>query len=143
MDDGIDTGDIIERLGTCRSGRTTTVRDLYFNNLAAAKALFLEERRPVGRRRLPGPPSPLAGASYYSRHSIEYGALHLDLKKTAFEIHNQFRAFTFREFQVPTYRRWGVCRTASPDQRSTLRAGRLVEETDAHFRSPPSTTTCC
>ena len=133
MDDGIDTGDIID-VWDVPIGPDDTVRDLYFNNLAAAKALFLRNVERLVAGDFVARPQPLAGATYYSRHSIDYGALQLDLKKTAWEIHNQFRAFTFREFQVPTYRRWGVWRTEISDRRSTLRAGRLVEETDALFR---------
>ena len=133
MDDGIDTGDIID-VWTVPIGPHDTVRDLYFNNLAAAKSLFLKNVDQLVAGDFQARPQQPFGASYYSRHSIDYGAIRIDLKKTAFEIHNQFRAFTFREFQVPAYRGWGVWRSEITDQRSTLRAGRLAEETDAYFR---------
>jgi methionyl-tRNA formyltransferase len=133
MDDGIDTGDIID-VWNVPIGPDDTVRDLYFNNLAAAKALFLKNVERLAAGDFTARPQPTAGASYYSLQSIDYAAIRLDLKKTAFEIHNQVRAFAFREFQLPKYRRWGVWRSEITAERSTLRAGRLVKETEAFFR---------
>jgi methionyl-tRNA formyltransferase len=133
MDDGIDTGDIID-VRDVPIGPDDTVRDLYFNNLAAAKALFLKNVDRLVAGDFTARPQPTSGASYYSLKSIDYSAVRLDLRKTAFEIHAQVRAFAFREFQLPRYRGWGVWRSEITGERSTLRAGRLVEETDAFFR---------
>jgi methionyl-tRNA formyltransferase len=133
MDDGIDTGDVIDVLDV-PIGPDDTVRDLYFNNMAAAKALFVKNVDRLVAGDFTARSQPLWGATYYSLQSIDYAAIRLDLKKTAFEIHNQVRAFAFREFQLPKYRGWGVGRSEITEQRSSLRAGRLVEETDAYFR---------
>ena len=133
MDDGIDTGDVID-VSDVPIGADDTARDLYFNNLAAAKALFLKNVDRLVAGEFIAQPQPLQGATYYSLRSIDYAAINLDLRKTAFEIHNQVRAYSFREFQLPKYRDWGIRRSEITPQRSAVRAGRLVEETEAYFR---------
>jgi len=133
MDDGIDTGDIIEALDV-PIGADDTARDLYFNNMAAAKSLFLKTVEQLVAGDFIAHPQPVQNATYFSLSTIDYGAIRLDFRKTAFEIHNQVRAFTFREFQLPQCNGWSIGRSEITGQRSTLRAGSLVEETDAWFR---------
>lgn len=133
IDDGIDTGDIIDSWDV-EIGFEDTVRDLYLKNVEATKKLFLRnigqliDGTYVARRQA------LEGASYYSKTSIDYANLAIDLKKSAAEIHNQFRAFSFREFQMARYGGWSIGRTLPTAQRSTRKPGQLLEETETYFR---------
>ncbi len=133
MDDGIDTGDIIDVIDV-PIDPDETVRDLFLKNIEAAKALFRKNVDRLLAGDFTARPQPIKGGSYYSLQSIDYSAIQIDLRKTAFEIHNQVRGYTFREFQIPKFMGWDIGRSQITDQRSTLREGRLVEETDAWFR---------
>ncbi|GLS46573.1 formyltransferase family protein [Methylobacterium brachythecii] len=133
MDHGIDTGDIIDMLEVS-IGPDDTVRDLYCKNLATAKILFSKNVDRLVAGDFIATKQSLNGASYYSLKSISYSTIKLDLRKTAFEIHNQVRAFVFREFQLPQFNGWSICRSLITNQRSSSRAGHVIEETDTYFR---------
>ena len=40
-------------------------------------------------------------STYFSRDSINFNNIIIDRNKTSFEIHNQIRAFIFKEYQLP------------------------------------------
>ena len=46
--------------------------------------------------------------SYFSKNAIDYKNLRINFYKTAFEVRNQFRAFTFREYQMPKFENWEI-----------------------------------
>jgi methionyl-tRNA formyltransferase len=133
IDDGIDTGDIIDSWDV-EIGFEDTVRDLYLKNVEATKKLFLRNIAKLISGDYVARRQPLEGASYYSKKSIDYANLTIDLKRSAAEIHNQFRAFSFREFQMARYGDWSIARTVPTSDRSTRKPGQLVEETEGYFR---------
>lgn len=100
IDDGIDTGNIIDQISfpiKCDE----TARDLYFNYLKYAYVVFSRNIESLISGVTVSKLQPNINSSYYSKSSIDYKNLKIDLNKTAFEIHNQLRAFTFKEFQLP------------------------------------------
>ena len=133
IDDGIDTGDIIDQYEV-EIAPTDTARDLYFKNLKAAQMLFDANAAKLVSGDFDARPQGMLGSSYYSKHSINYSMLSIDLNRTAFEVHNQFRAFTFREFQMPSFNGWSIIRTVPTTARSTHKPGKVVSETQSHFR---------
>ena len=40
-------------------------------------------------------------STYYSKKSIDYSELRLSLETTAYQLGNQLRAFSFRQYQLP------------------------------------------
>jgi len=96
---GIDTGPII---GSQRFDiePDDTARDLYLKYIAHGTDLF---ETMVGRL-LDGDyetkPQSAIGSSYYGKSDIDYSAPLTDLHKTAFELRNRIRAFTFPEYQL-------------------------------------------
>ncbi len=133
MDSGIDTGDIIDQK-TVDISLHDTVRDVFFKNLNAAKALFEENVARLLSGDFVARPQEMSGASYYSKASINYANLVIDFNRTAFEVHNQFRAFTFREFQMPRFADWSIASTTPTAIRSTLKPGKIVSETETRYR---------
>lgn len=132
IDDGIDTGDIVAQVSIDIEIQDTA-KDLY-NKLSehAFKLLKLNlDNIIVGRCVAHSQPS--VSASYYSKSSIKYADIQIDLNKSAFEIHNQFRAFTFREYQMPIYRDWSILSTEITKKKSIQKPATLIEETDTYF----------
>ena len=132
MDDGIDTGDIIDQHDVA-IGPDDTVRDLYLKNCEAATRLFDDHADKLLAGDFVARIQPMSGASYYSKHSINYASVVIDLRRTAYEVHNQFRAFTFREFQMPNFGGWSIARSVPTSRRSHLKAGAIVSESAAAF----------
>jgi methionyl-tRNA formyltransferase len=69
------------------------------------------------------------GSTYFSKSSIDYGSLAVDLNCTAYQIKNQIRAFTFPVYQVPEV--VGV-RAAAADilpNKSSVPAGEVLSKT--------------
>ncbi|MBC3303296.1 ankyrin repeat domain-containing protein [Pseudomonas sp. SWRI18] len=132
IDAGIDTGDIIAQI-EFDIDPGDNARDLYFRYLANSKKLLRSHIDSI----LSGEFSSIAqesmGASYYSKSSINYSSLSIDFNKCAFEISNQFRAFTFREYQVPRFEGWQIIGTEILLDKSHLKPGAIVSEDSGSF----------
>ncbi|NVZ50063.1 ankyrin repeat domain-containing protein [Pseudomonas sp. B6002] len=128
IDAGIDTGNIISQL-SFEIGFSDNARDLYFKYLSAAKELFLDNIGSVLSGDFVSYKQPSFGASYYSKSAINYSALSIDFRKCAFEVANQFRAFAFREYQMPRFGSWQIDGTLILDTKSNLKPGSVVGET--------------
>ncbi len=132
IDDGIDTGDIIAQ-ATIAIDIKDTSRDLYLKQTDYAFKLLKDNLDNIIAGQCMANPQSSVGASYYSKSSIKYAAIQIDFNKTAFEIYNQFRAFTFREYQMPFYQCWSISSTNITQQKSVQKPGALIEELETHF----------
>jgi methionyl-tRNA formyltransferase len=132
IDAGIDTGNIIDRRSFDIS-LSDTSRDLYLRCLDEAVELFRSNINGMLNGTISSVPQSFRNSSYYSRKSIDYSRLCIDCEKTAFEVHNQFRAFTFREFQMPEYHGWKISKTEITNERSNGRPGTTAMETEDYF----------
>lgn len=132
IDEGIDTGNIIAQ-ATFNIKLDDTARDLYLKLSQHASRLFKKHVDQLIHNRYSSYEQPAECASYYSKASIDFNHIKLDLNKTAYEIHNQFRAFTFREYQMPVYRNWPIVKSYITFEKRSHKPGTEVEETDEHF----------
>ncbi|HWA24553.1 MAG TPA: formyltransferase family protein [Lacunisphaera sp.] len=132
IDAGIDTGRIIAQ-HEFPLAPTETVRTLWFRYVAEGTRLMIENLPALLADRYRATVQPAEGASYYSRASINYGALALDLNKTAVEIDRQVRAFAFREYQLPKVMGHPISRARITETQSNLRPGNLVRETERYL----------
>ena len=132
IDAGIDTGEIIDQI-IFPLEHTTTCRDLYQLYLLHGFALFKKNLNDILENKFSSATQSGVGSSYFSKKSIDFSSLKIDLNKTAFEIHNQFRAFTFREFQLPEFRQWPIYLTEITNQPSSQKPGIIVHEDDSLF----------
>lgn len=132
IDSGIDTGEIIGQKEIhidCKD----TARDLYFKYLSNSKLLLKNHIEVLLSGDFLSFPQSSYGASYYSKSSIDYSRISIDFNKCAFEIANQFRAFTFREYQMPSFGAWQIIGTEILADKSTSRPGVVLSEDDAGF----------
>lgn len=132
IDSGIDTGDIIGQKEIYIDYKDTA-RDLYFKYLSSSKSLLRNYIEAVLSGDFLSFPQGPHGASYYSKSSIDYSQISIDFNKCAFEIANQFRAFTFREYQMPSFGAWQIVSTEILPDKSTSRPGVLLSEDDVGF----------
>ena len=127
IDDGIDTGDIVDQ-HEFPIELADTCRDLYFKYNRFGFELFKANISNIIKRRYEVRPQSRYGSSYYSKTSISYANIKIDLAKTAFEVHNQIRAFIFPEFQLPKLFGFSVIKSEIINRRSTLKPGSIVED---------------
>lgn len=100
IDEGIDTGDIVDYKAYAID-INDTARDLYFKNLKYSFELFKKVIKDVLNGSVKTKRQSHLGASYYSKKAINFENINVDFNKTSFEIHNQIRAFIFPEYQLP------------------------------------------
>ena len=132
IDAGIDTGNIIDQINF-EIELSDDCRALYHKYLDYAYILFKNNIHSVIANACLDYPQPAVGSSYFSKKSIDYTSLFINFSKTAHEIHNQFRAFTFREYQMPSFNNWQIIRTEITANKSIKKPGSLVFENEELF----------
>ena len=100
IDNGIDTGDIIAQKNF-HIGINDTSRDVYFKFLENAFILFKENFAKILSNEYSSKKQPQVNSSYYSKGTLDFKNIKIDFNITSFEIHNQLRAFMFKEYQLP------------------------------------------
>lgn len=127
IDKGIDTGDIIDQIAF-DVPESLNARRLY--------DLFLEQGKQLMEKNLPSIlnntfrayPQAKINSSYYSKKAIDFSNIILDLNSTAWEIHNQIRAFAFRPYQLPYIHNHKVTHSCILDSKSKKAPGTIVED---------------
>ena len=100
IDNGIDTGDIIDQIKFEIDIKDTS-RDLYLKYMKNSLKLFKKNIENIINNQITTKPQGIIGSTYYSKKAINYSNIEIDYKKTSFEIYNQLRAFIFPEYQLP------------------------------------------
>lgn len=100
IDNGIDTGDIVA-WKNFHIDINDTSRDIYFKFLENAFILFKENFAKILSNEYSLKKQPQINSSYYSKSSLNFKNIEINFNKTSFEIHNQLRAFMFKEYQLP------------------------------------------
>ncbi|MFM7406227.1 MAG: formyltransferase family protein [Cuspidothrix sp.] len=100
IDNGIDTGDIIDQI-EFPIDYNDNCRDLYQKYTNYGIILFKNNIHNLVSKNYQQTKQPSKLSSYFSKSSINYSNITIDLNKTAFEIRNQIRAFNFKEYQIP------------------------------------------
>lgn len=132
IDKGIDTGAIIDQL-TFPIELSTTARQLYDLYLENAYTLFQKNIGDLIAGKIAAVPQAAIGSSYYSKSSLDFKNLTVDLNKTAFEIHNQIRAYSFREYQLPKVENLPIYKSEILDTAAMGKAGAIVYRDDWHL----------
>jgi methionyl-tRNA formyltransferase len=132
IDIGIDTGDIIDQI-IFPINDNTTCKDLYQHYLDNSLVLLKKNVKSLIENNYSSSKQNSQQSSYFSKKSIDFSDIKIDLNKTAFEIHNQFRAFTFREYQLPKYNDWNIFKTKITQTKNEFKPGNLLHEDDSHF----------
>ena len=132
IDGGIDTGDIIDQI-RFPIGPEDTAYDLYLKYIEHGTRLFESNAAALLAGRYECRPQPASGASYFARASIDYANVCIELDRSAADVKNQIRAFTFEAYQLPRVHGHAIDRAEILPVRSASAAGSLVEATEGHL----------
>jgi len=100
IDDGIDTGDVIDQL-KFRIDINDTARDVYFKYLYYGYKLLVKNIKNILEDNYIAKPQSPINSTYFSRNSINFQNIIINLSQTSYQIHNQIRAYIFEEYQLP------------------------------------------
>jgi methionyl-tRNA formyltransferase len=101
IDAGIDTGDIIEQI-IIPIKENDTAEILYAKYIKKGIQIVKKNIDNILTKKVKSYVQPVEKSSYFSKKAIDFKNIQIDCKKTAWEIHNQIRAFVFRNYQLPT-----------------------------------------
>ena len=127
IDSGIDTGDIISQQ-KFDINLNDTARDLYMKYLLFSLKLIKENFKNILNDNYSTVPQEKINSSYFSKKSIDYSNLKIDFKRTSFEIHNQIRAYIFKEYQLPVIKNKKIKKTILLDEK--IDTSVIIEEKD-------------
>ncbi|WP_203976993.1 formyltransferase family protein [Aeromonas jandaei] len=132
IDSGIDTGDIIAQ-SVFEISEDETAASLYQKYISFGTDLVISKLDTLFDNDIVYIRQQAKGASYYSKKTIDYGNVVIDLNKTAIEIKNAINAFTFRAYQLPIVFGYHVCGCEILDANSTPKAGTVLEDTNTYI----------
>ncbi len=129
IDEGIDTGDIIDQL-TFSIQEIKSSRELYFTYMKKAEVIIDNNIDSLIEGNFVSHPQPKKMASYFSRSSIDLTSINVNFDKKAIDVINQIRAFSFKEYQLPVCFNYPICEAFNTKVISKHKAGSLINETD-------------
>ena len=133
IDDGIDTGDIIDQI-VFPIDDNDTARDLYFKYNNNAKLLLLNNINNLVNCSIISRCQEKNNASYFSKNYINFKDIKLNFNKTAFEVKNQIRAYSFKEYQFPKFKNTNVYKCVITNIRSLYyKPGILIKDDNIKF----------
>ncbi len=125
IDEGIDTGEIIDQLNF--EILNLTAFQLYQKFLEYGLVLFKNNFITIVMGDYTQNKQLAFGSTYNSKKSIDFKNIKLDINKTAFEIEKQIRAFRFRPFQLLFFDNLIVSHSKILDFRSFDRPGTILK----------------
>lgn len=129
IDKGIDTGEIIHRI-KIEIDNSTTSEDLYAKYILEGTKLVCNNLSFIITNSITSLPQDSDNASYFSKKSIDYKNLVIDLNKTAFEIQRQVNAFMFPFYQVPVIHGESIYKVEVLSEPSDLKYGTIINKND-------------
>ncbi|MGN7425323.1 formyltransferase family protein [Cytobacillus praedii] len=130
IDEGIDTGDIIDQI-EFNIDINDTARDLYFKYNKYAFQLFKNNIENILYGKIQSYKQPTINSTYFSKEELDFKNIIIDLNQTAFQIHNQLRGYIFKEYQLPIINNSKIIKSVLTDQRHNK--AKYLEEKDDCF----------
>lgn len=127
IDSGIDTGPIIEQREFSIS-KHDRARDLYEKYLTTSFELIKERLNDIITGNLSVTTQAKNYSTYYSKQSLDFSKLEVDLYQTAFSIAKQIYSFSFREYQLPLIKGETIVEAEILDARSTVKPGTILDK---------------
>ena len=132
IDKGIDTGAIIAQH---EFGLTSneTARTLYEKYIKFGTELLIQKLPEMISGTIKHYDQSAHFSTYYSRNSIDYSNVKIDLNKTASEIKSQINAFTFRYYQLPRLFGFDIFGCQILQTKSHKKPGILLSESEQNI----------
>lgn len=133
IDNGIDTGDIIDQI-EFNIDFMDNARDLYFKYIQYGTLLMKRNLDKIIKKEfIYFKKQNFINSSYYSKACIDFKNIKIDLNQTAINIHNQIRAYNFREYQIPKVFEHPIISSKILNSRSKKRPGCILFENDIYL----------
>lgn len=126
IDEGIDTGDIIDRY-KFKISRNDRSQDLYKKYINASSHLFKKHFSGIASGTLNSKKQSSIKSTYYSKESLNFSEITVDLNQTAHTIKRQIYAYSFREYQLPIVFGKKIVETDIMKSRSFLKPGDIIK----------------
>ncbi len=127
IDQGIDTGAIIDQM-KFKIDHYDTARDVYFNYIKYGIALVKKNMMALINGDFTAKEQNYLKSTYNSKSSINFDKIKIDLLQTAICIHNQIRAYNFKEYQQARVFENKITGSKILKKRSEKKAGTLLFE---------------
>lgn len=127
IDSGIDTGSIIDQREFSISEHDRA-RDLYRKYLLSSFELIKERLNDVLAGNLNATAQIKKGSTYYSKKSLDFSKLEVDLNQTASSIVKQIYSYSFREYQLPLVKGETIVEAEILDARSRAKPGTILDK---------------
>jgi len=132
IDDGIDTGDIIDQK-SFKINDNDTSRDLYEKYLENGYLIFKKNIDKLIKQKFTAFPQSARDATYFSKKAIDFNVSEINFHKKALEVNNHIRAFTFREYQLPKFKNHEIYKSQVINEISSIPPGLIVKEDSGSF----------
>lgn len=130
IDPGIDTGDIIDQQAF-EIDETETAKTLYVKYLNHGAVLIDRNLDSIMDANEVAYPQDWRGSTYFSRSTIDYANLSVDLRQTALGIVRQINAYNHRSYQLAVIAGQPISRVDVTPRRSIAKPGTIVARDDA------------
>ena len=130
---GIDTGSIISQK-EFKINQNWNAHDLYNKYMSYGYQIFKTNINKIIKNKIPLLKQKYYNSSYYPKSHINFKELNIDFNKTAYQIQNQFRAYSFRPFQMPRFKGWGIYKVKILNSISQFKTGKIVYQNSEYFK---------
>jgi methionyl-tRNA formyltransferase len=127
IDAGIDTGDIIVQK-KFEILKDETARELYLKYINYGTKLIIDNLSNLLNMDFTISRQEVNGSSYYGKKCIDYNNLKINYNQTSYQISNQIRAYTFREYQLPKFQDYDINGWEYTFNKSNLIPGSIVNK---------------
>ncbi|MDC0345981.1 formyltransferase family protein [Planktomarina sp.] len=132
IDSGIDTGDVISQI-KFEILQDDNCNDVYDKYLVHGIVLMHNTIGSLIENNFSSQLQPSIGSSYYSKRSIDYENLKIDLAQNSDKISKNLRAYTFRDYQLPKINGFEIFGHVITDKKSKVPAGNIVQKNKDYF----------
>lgn len=132
IENGIDTGDVVSQI-TFEISTVDTAKTLYEKYIKNGSILLEQTLPSLVEGNYQCKQQSAFGSTYFSKSSINYSNLVIDLNTTAFQIMRQINAFNHRSYQIPKVFGKKVSYVDITEKKSTLKPGSIIKTTDRYF----------
>ncbi len=129
---GIDTGEIIDQQEILIN-KSDTSYDLYIKLIEVGTKIIIKNLNNILYGNVISFPQPIEESTYYSKTSINFSEIKLNLNATAYQIQNQIRAFSFRPYQLINWKKVYLIQCDILSQISEQKPGTIIEDAETYF----------
>ena len=133
IDNGIDTGDIISQI-KFKIKNNDNAEKVFLNYIKYGTILFKKCFNNLLNGKFKSRKQDIKNSSYYNKPSIDFKNIKINLNKTAFEIHNELRAFTFKFYQLPQVHGKRIIFSKIMKSKSDRKPGKIISQSGNYLK---------